>query len=128
MVLASELILQLELEEAGDLCVHAVVQRVIDVLESGAWNQARDAAGDDGIVAEQRTIFETAAQVDADVIAHLAGEQELFEDIGVVEPEEVAVVDHAEPGRQLEIDSGVRQEKPGINKIGLALNLARAQV
>jgi len=76
--------------------VHAADERVIDVAEALAGNEARGAADDQDVVVEPRTVFAAEAQIGADVVGHIALEDKRLQHFGLVEPEEVDVADEPE--------------------------------
>ena len=101
---------------------------MVQVLEAGSRDQRGDTSGHDDVVAQQRPVLETSAQVGADIIADAVLEDEGPQGLRLVKPQEVDVVDHPQSGRQLEVHSAVDQEQAGVDEIALPLGLARTEI
>ena len=56
-------------------------------------------------------------EVGADEPVDVALEEELLEDVGLVEPEQVGVGDQLQLGRQVEVHAEGRQDQPGLTKL-----------
>src|SRR5208283_2497106 len=121
-------ILEYHVHEPGHEVSDAVVEIVVDVSKALARNQHLDAAYEDDVLAQERPILAAPAQVGTDEAIDVSLEQELLQNVGLIEPEQVVVGDQLELGSQLEVHAEGGKDQSGVHEVGLSLNLARAEV
>lgn len=116
------------MQEAGKESVLAAVVAIEKVVEAAVRNQSGDATDDDHIVVQERTVLDAGTQVGPDLPVDLLLENVLFEHIGPVEPQKVAVIDEPQFRSDVEVHPEIQQKQTRIDEVRLALEFARPQV
>src|SRR5262249_15951217 len=99
----------------------------IDVLESLARLQNRSASSEDDVLAQRWPVFKSDPSILADGMANRRLKEDVLQRFGSHEPQVVEIRETLQFRRDIEVDSGVRQEDSGVHEIRLPLFLARAQ-
>src|SRR5207253_4471326 len=103
-------------------------EAVVKIPETGAGNKPRQSHGDDGVVAEQRPVLNSGAQINADKMVNVVLEGKNFERAKLVKPQKVTVIDDAELRGDFKVDSQISQPQARIHEIALPFNLAGTQI
>src|SRR4051794_29436393 len=107
-----------------------VVQRAgifVDVLEAASGDEARDTAGDDPVVAEERAVLRAERDIRPERAMDAALEQDLFQRLDLIEPRLIDRDDRLQARRDVEIDACGDEPQSRIDVIRLSLLLAAAE-
>ena len=99
----------------------------VNVFEALAGLQGGSAAGEDDVFGERRAVFDADAEVFSDGVMDGRLEQEKFERLGAFEAEKIKIRKASQLGSDIEVGSGVPNENPGVDEIGLTFFFAGAK-
>src|SRR6185369_11522008 len=91
----------------------------VDLLQSRAGGESRDAPGDHDVLRQRRPINDAKAVVEAQAFVDRLLEQELVQGLGMMKAEVAGVQNAADLRRDLKIGAGVEDENSRIHKAGL---------
>ena len=100
----------------------------VNIFVTPARNEKAAAGGDDDVVSEKRTPFETSAAIEREIVARVIGEQD---ELGRFRCDRANVV-HVDEAFQLRQNIGVEaiteNQRARINEVGLAFRFAGAEI
>src|SRR4051812_27935607 len=99
----------------------------VDVLEALPEGKRLNAADDDDVVTERRTVARTAAKLDADVGANFFLEEQRFHLFRLHEADVAGGEEAAQLRRQFDVGGAVQQEHPGVDEVRLPFILIGTQ-
>src|SRR5688500_9396424 len=116
-------------EGQDDVREHVIERFVsfIDVDESLPRNERRGTADDDEVLVEIRPPAQAGGEVDAELRADVALEEQRFQRLRRVEPDVVAGEDGLEARRDFDVEAEARDLHAGIHELRLPFVLAAAQ-
>src|SRR5438067_1395674 len=115
---------QIRLQERLPQRVHVMPQPVVHLLEPPPRQQPRHPEREDHVVRQVRPVLEPGRQVHADLPVNVPVEQEHLQHVGLVEEQQVGVVDHPQLRRQVHVEPDVEQLQPRVDEVRLPLDLA----
>src|SRR3954464_5095029 len=99
----------------------------VDVLEALPEGKRLNAADDDDVVTERRTVARTAAKLDADVRANFFLEEQRFHLFRLHEADVAGGEEAAQLRRQFDVGGAVQEEHPGVDEVRLPFILIGTQ-